>query len=459
MRQGNAKFPALKPGGDLRVGVVGLVDEQTGVAADVRRVERDGVIAAMLVVQKHRQLAEIDMPRLEVVFPRDGAQVEDLEVLRQRQDDLVDVGKLVAGGVYLVEVGVAFQYPGRGVDRAGGLPRGHSWQVRVEGPVVDVPHETGPIVVPGVLHQLVNRVLPDIPGMELLQIVLGRKAAVQAASLEAVAAQRRRACQHVREYVVGFGEHEPDGMVVHFFHAARLVVDRHDGGLHRHQLVVPVDVFVPEHEVVSGEGMAVGPLHAAAQENGEDASSIRNLPSSGDVRHQAVAGRVPEQDLVVPATAVAVPEVGRSAEAAPPDTAVPADLVHRLDHQGIGADAFRHRRQLASLNPFRQRRRLLKLFRKLLPVRDHPRPFQPAHQRITALRPRLTRASGGQRQGNQRQGEADEDAAPPPGGSYVRHNVGSFPKAGTRSDASTRGQLTIGLLERSFSVILSRYSQ
>ena len=238
---------------------------------------------------------------------------------------------------------------------------------------------------PASLDYLVDRLLANVPGVKLLQIMLGGKATHEAAPLEAVAAQRGRARQHVEEDVVRLGEHEPDGAVVHLLHPARLVIDRHNGRLHGHQLVVVVDVFVPEHEVVRREGMAVRPLHAAAQKNGEDAPALRDLPAFGHIGHEHISRIVPEQELVVPAAAVAVPEVGGSAETAPPDAAVLADLVHRFDHQGIRADAFRYRRQFAALRPLRQRRCLAKLLWKLLPVRDDPRPFQLAHQRGPSL--------------------------------------------------------------------------
>src|SRR5262249_40888825 len=72
-----------------------------------------------------------------------------------------------------------------------------------------------------------------------------------------------------------------------------------------------------------------------------------------------------------PATAIAVPEIGRTAEATAPGTAVFADLVHRLDHQRVLADALLHRWQLPSFDQFRQLRRLLKTLGKLRRVGDH----------------------------------------------------------------------------------------
>ena len=59
----------------------------------------DLVVATLGVLEEHRQLGEIDEALHVVVLAGDGAQVDDLGILRQRELHLVDVGKLVAGGV------------------------------------------------------------------------------------------------------------------------------------------------------------------------------------------------------------------------------------------------------------------------------------------------------------------------------------------------------------------------
>src|SRR6266446_5593646 len=117
--------------------------------------------------------------------------------------------------------------------------------------------------------------------------------------------------------------------------------------------------------------MAIRPLHALAQENGKGATIVRDLPAFGDIGGDFIAGIVPKQDLVMPTTAKAIPEISRATEATTPGAAVFADLVHGLDHQRVLADTFLHCWQLPRLHQFRQLRRLLKTLGKLRWVSDH----------------------------------------------------------------------------------------
>ena len=73
----------------------------------------DLVVALLLVLQDHRQLAEVDVALLQVVLAGDRAQVQDLEVLGQRHDHAVDVGQLIALGVDRPVVRIALHHPGR----------------------------------------------------------------------------------------------------------------------------------------------------------------------------------------------------------------------------------------------------------------------------------------------------------------------------------------------------------
>ena len=100
--------------------------------------------------------------------------------------------------------------------------------------------------------------------------------------------------------------------------------------------------------------MAIRPLHAFTQEHCEGAAIIGDFPALGDVGHGFIAGIVPKQDFVMPATTIAIPEIGWPTEAAAPRTAVFADLVYRLDHQRVLADTFLHCWQLARLHQVRQ---------------------------------------------------------------------------------------------------------
>ena len=76
----------------------------------------DLVVALLLVLDEDRQLADVHVALLLVELAGDGPQVDDLQVLGQRQLDLVDVRKLVAVGVDPDAVRVALQRPDRGGD-------------------------------------------------------------------------------------------------------------------------------------------------------------------------------------------------------------------------------------------------------------------------------------------------------------------------------------------------------
>ena len=96
---------------DLGVLLVALVAEQPDVGALVRGVEVDAVAALLLVLEQHRQLADVDVARLRVVLAGDGPQVDDLQVLAERHPDPVDVRELVAVGVHPDAVRVPLQDP------------------------------------------------------------------------------------------------------------------------------------------------------------------------------------------------------------------------------------------------------------------------------------------------------------------------------------------------------------
>ena len=116
--------------------------------------------------------------------------------------------------------------------------------------------------------------------------------------------------------------------------------------------------------------MAIRPLHALTQGNGKGAAIVGDLPTFGDIGDDFIAGIVPEQDFVMPTTAIAIPEIGRTAEAPAPRATVFADLVHRLDHQRLLADPFLHWRQFPGLDQFCQLGGLLHTFWPCCRVRD-----------------------------------------------------------------------------------------
>ena len=65
-----------------------LVDVEHDVGAGDAEIEVDLVVALLLVLEEHRQLADVDVPLLHVVLAGDRPQVDDLEVLGERQLDL-----------------------------------------------------------------------------------------------------------------------------------------------------------------------------------------------------------------------------------------------------------------------------------------------------------------------------------------------------------------------------------
>jgi hypothetical protein len=81
------------------------------------------VAALLLVLDEDRELLKIQMPFAPVILPGDGPQVDDLEILTQREHHLVDVGELIALGVHPDVVGIALEDPGGGISALRRQPR------------------------------------------------------------------------------------------------------------------------------------------------------------------------------------------------------------------------------------------------------------------------------------------------------------------------------------------------
>src|SRR5215470_5031855 len=172
------------------------------------------------------------------------------------------------------------------------------------------------------------------------------------------------ASEDIYKAKVGLLKLESDGGIVHLLHLPRLAINGQHRAFGRRQLIILMDVLIPEHEIIGGEGMTIGPLHALTQEHGKGAAIVGDVPAFGDIGGDFIAGIVPEQDFVMPATAIAVPVIGRTAEATAPRAAVFADLVHRLDHQWVLTHPFLYGWQLPCLDRCRQLWRLLKTLGK-----------------------------------------------------------------------------------------------
>ncbi len=242
------------------------------------------------------------MPFAPVVLPGDGPQVDDLQVLAQGEHHLVDVGELVALGVHAEVVGVALQHPGGGVSALRRPPRGDHRQVRVQSPVGLELEQVDPVVELALLHLLVQLLLGRVLGVELFQVV-GRRIPAERAHVAIVglAAEARGTGQDHDEHPVGILELPPDSVGVDLLQLGRPVLRGQIRRGRRHQVLVPVQVLEPEHEVVGGEGLAVAPLHSPAQVDGERLVAVAELPALGGQGRRLGAGHIPVHEAVVTA--------------------------------------------------------------------------------------------------------------------------------------------------------------
>ena len=262
-------------------------------------------------------------------------------------DHAVDVGKLLARLVDLVEVWIALERLDRGGE-VGNPPRHHRR-------LVQVVQRRPPEVVaerlrPGVEalfrgHRFGVVVVVDVP---LRQVVLGVKRDPLAA----------RPLHHDQLHgEVGFVHLEADRVVVHLHHPAD--AREQVPGLH---LVVPVHVLEREDHVVGGERVAVRPLRPLAHVDGEALAVVGELVAARQVgHHRPVPGHLQEAGAdvlgrlgdVVPRVLVDGHHVQRAA--------VGADLLHRRRHPRFQRQPFVDRRQLSRRHQRRQHRRLLVL--------------------------------------------------------------------------------------------------
>ena len=214
---------------DVLVLRVRHVELHGGVRPRFLRVEVELVAARFLVFEIQRHLRHVQVPSLPVVLARDGAQVDDFQVLGERQNHHVDVWQLVAVRVDHPEVRVALQLPRVGVDGRNRLPRRDDGQLGVERPVVLELEQVDPVVVALVLDHLRDGVLARHVGQELLEVVLGREQPVAVQPLIGVSAQMGRPRQHFQEEVVRVFELYPNGVVVHLRQRPLLAVDGEPG--------------------------------------------------------------------------------------------------------------------------------------------------------------------------------------------------------------------------------------
>ena len=148
-------------------------------------------------------------------------------------------------------------------------------------------------------------------------------------------------------------------------------------------VLVEIDVVVPEHEIVRGERRAVGPLGALAQVDRRRLAVVADLPVAGEAGDDLGARVIEGQDLVERNDPVAVLVVGRSGERSAPVAAVFADFAQRLHDEKLRrlGQALVDRGQLSGLHLLGENRSLLEGLRKGLGVKDDLRSFQLSDQR------------------------------------------------------------------------------
>ncbi len=261
-------------------------------------VEVERVVAFVLVLNEHRHLCHVQVPGLPVVLTGNRPKVDDLKVFSQRQDDGVDVRKLIPRGVHREVIRVALELPRRGVDGRHRLPRSDNRNLRVERPIVLELEQVHPVVVALVRRQLIDHVLAGVLRNELLKVMLRRKQTHAPQTLVGMPAQGRSPCQHVSEEEVGIRECDFKCVVVDLRHGTLFAIDRKPRRLIRDELFVLVQSIEPEHEVVSGKRRPVRPAHAFAQEQGQLSTVRIEFPTFGDIRSRLRARVVPEQHVV-----------------------------------------------------------------------------------------------------------------------------------------------------------------
>ena len=344
-RQGDAEVPIGQPMRHLGVAFVRLVKEKPGVRARLAGPVADTVVAALLVLQEHGNLFHQDVAALDVVFARNGPQVQDLQVLGQAQDDPVDVGKLVAVGVDDPVIGVSLEHHLRRVDRRLYTPRGGHGAFGVQLGVVLELEQLDPGLKAFGLDLGIQLGRIDEIRMELLDVV-SRREGPQGLVAPCEVTGDAHGRQFGEERVIGLAEADAEGMVIDPFPDTFLTADPVPLGADRIELLVLVDVLVPEQDVGRREGMAVGPPHALAQMKGEGLALVGHVPGADDPGRDGFDVGAPVEQMVV-LDAIDVLAVGRAREAGAPRATVPTDLVRRRDHRRLGRQALLDRRQRA----------------------------------------------------------------------------------------------------------------
>ena len=127
------------------------------------------------------------------------------------------------------------------------------------------------------------------------------------------------------------------------------------------QLRVPQHVLVPEHNVVGGERVAVGPAHAAPQPEGKGAPAVADLPIARQVGAEFRSHRVPAKEPVIGHAGVEYPDILRAGSVPLQGPAIGPVPFRRHDDERILREPLLHRREAAVRHPRIPVGRLLKL--------------------------------------------------------------------------------------------------
>ncbi len=268
----------------------GAIGHQAQFGGEEVLCEFDAIVPLFSALLEDRHIFHIDIVGLEVELAGAGLEGLYLFVTGDHGLDTIDIGQLVAGGVDLMEVGVAHNdgaVAGEGFVLPG--PEGRTVDAEViRRSVVEV-EGLHPGLKSLFLSQLLGiGVVVDVP---LLQPVLGHD--------DVVVGGHARATQVVHDDRVGHAEADFNHRVTDFGEDCRFTSgapDRPRPG--RGEVFIHCDIFPGEHDVVGRERLAIRPLMALTQFDGQGFVVIGEVVVFGDVHEDLGVGEViPEEPI------------------------------------------------------------------------------------------------------------------------------------------------------------------
>src|SRR6266542_3546784 len=361
------------------LGVLVVCEIEGDTDAAFLRVEAHLVPAALLVLDEHRQLGHAEERLLVVELARCRAQRHDLGALNSDVLHHTDVGKLIAVSVHADVVGVALEDPREGIrQRDLHDPRIHDRQLGVRLPAHECLDVRDPPVEFHGLGELVRRLLTHVLRVVSLEVVLRRIPAAPELLPERAAEVVGGRGQDPEEERVGLRRHVPHRVLVDLLDDHLLAVHKEVGAVAGVDLLVVVDVLVPEQDVVGGEWFAIGPLHPTAELHGDDLVVRAQLVGARDVRDDLAVLVVHEEEARRARHEAMAGEVSSetTGDGLAQRAAVLADTVDGLDDELVLPDPLRDRRELALLHERGELWGLLEGLRELRRIRDDHRAFE-----------------------------------------------------------------------------------